>query len=53
MKNKKIEKLLVKATIAGVFSALIGFVYKAGERTGERLDEKYEKQHGVPKKLWG
>lgn len=53
MKNKKIEKLLVKSVIGGLFTFALGVVYKIGERTTEQLDVKYEKEHGVPKHLFG
>lgn len=53
MKNKKVEKLLVKSVIGGLFTFAIGVVYKIGERTAAQLDDKYEKEHGVPQKLFG
>ena len=53
MKNKKFEKLLVKASIAAAISTLLGFIYKVGERTSDKVDEKYEREHGVkPSKLF-
>lgn len=52
MKNKKIEKLLVKGALGGLFAFLIGVVYTQGQHAEEDLNEHYEKNHGVPKKLF-
>lgn len=52
MQNKKIEKLLVKASIGGAITFLLGLTYKFGQRLDEELNEKYEKEHGVPKNLF-
>lgn len=53
MKNKKIEKILVKAGVGAAITFALGMIYKIGEQTSDRIDEKYEREHDVPKKLWG
>lgn len=53
MKNKKLEKLLVKSLYGGAITFLLGLTYKIGQRIESDLDEKYEKEHGVPKHLFG
>jgi hypothetical protein len=49
VQNKKTERFLVKLGIGGLTSLVLGLAYKLGERAGEEIDEKYEKEHGVPK----
>lgn len=50
VKNKKLEKLLVKAAASAVFAALIGIVYRQGREAEDDLDTYYENAHGVSKK---
>ena len=52
MNNKKIEKLLVKSMYGGAITFLLGLTYKIGQRIDSDLNEKYEKNHGVPKTLF-
>ena len=47
MKNKKIEKFLVKAGFGAIISLMLGILYKQGEKIDEIIDKKYEKEHGV------
>lgn len=50
MKNKKLEKFFVKAGFGALFTFALGIVYKQGEKVNEIVDDKYEREHDVPKK---
>jgi len=52
VQNKKLEKLLVKGAIGGCITFLLGLTYKFGQQLDADIDEKYEKEHGVPKTLF-
>lgn len=52
MKNKKFEKLLVKAGITAVMTFAMGLAYRINKDLDTCFDEKYEKEHNVPKKLF-
>jgi hypothetical protein len=44
VKNKKIEKLLVKLGVGAVFSALLGYTYKVGQYAEDKIDKKYDQK---------
>lgn len=49
MQNKKTERFLVKLGVGAVFSLMLGLMYKQGEAVSDSIDEKYERDHNVPK----
>lgn len=41
MKNAKLAKILVKGAASLIFSAALGYTYKAGRKIDERIDKHF------------
>lgn len=47
MKNKKLERLIVKLGVIALGTLACGAAYRSAQMAENAVDEKYEKNHGI------
>lgn len=50
MKNKRLERFLVKTSISAIAGAILGGIYMMEQKQQERVNKKYEEEHGIESK---